>query len=90
MNEARQSGTEGMAEGMPDGMTSEPKDEAGSVHAAERETFDRSMRDFAEGATALAAASLRLQMVMLEEMREMLGDMSAMAGRTMRDEGKDD
>ena len=57
---------------------------------SEREVIDRSMRDFAEGATALAAASLRLQMMMLEQMREMLGDLSAMAERTMRDESKDD
>lgn len=63
--------------------------------ALERELLDRSMRDFAEGATALTAASLRLQMLILEQMREMLGDLSGMIDDAVKsgsgdDRGKDD
>ena len=48
------------------------------------------MREFAESATALSAASLRLQMMMLEQVREMLGDFSAAFGDANAQESKDD
>lgn len=54
---------------------------------ADRELFESSMREFAESATALAAASIRMQMMMLEQTREMIGAFDAMrAGGEARDE----
>ena len=77
-----------------DGEGRSPSWDAGAGNgvgeSGEREAFERSMRDFAEGATALAAASLRLQMMMLEQMREMAGDFSDALGEAMARESKDD
>jgi len=36
--------------------------------------FEQSMRQFADGATALTAASIRMQMMMLEQARGMMDD----------------
>lgn len=83
-------GRRGMSEGTPEGMASGMEDAAASAGTAGLETFDKSFRDFAEGATALTAASLRLQMLMLEQMREMLGDISLLAEGAMRGENEDD
>lgn len=69
---------------------SPPAGEADASADLEREMLDRSMRDFAEGATALTAASLRLQVIMLEQMREMLGDLSSMFGDAVRPDAGED
>lgn len=77
-------------------MTASAEDDRDPTHRqeqsfdAERGQFESSLRDFAEGASALAAASIRMQMMMLEQTREMFGAFSAMeaAART-RDDTKD-
>ncbi|MDT8343893.1 MAG: hypothetical protein RQ752_05635 [Thermohalobaculum sp.] len=53
--------------------------------APDREALQASMREFAESAGAVAAASLRLQMMMLEQAREMMDDVS---GLFAQDTGK--
>lgn len=78
--------TEGAANGGEPGAAAH----AGAPRLHEHEVFSESIRDFAEGATALTAASLRLQMMMLEQMREMLGDLSAMTTDAMNRESDDD
>lgn len=71
-----------------------PSPGAGEENAAtgdgQREAFDRSMRDFTEGATALAAAALRLEMMMLEEMRAMADDFAGAFGEAGVRGSKDD
>lgn len=39
-----------------------------------RALFEQSLRQFAEGATALTAAAIRMQMMMLEQARGMMDD----------------
>jgi len=59
-------------------------------NAAERGQIEVNMRDFAESASALAAASIRMQLMMLEQTREMFSAFSAMeAAANARDETKD-
>jgi hypothetical protein len=77
-------------------MTTEANDDTESTRrqddsfAAERGQIESSMREFAEGASALAAASIRMQMMMLEQTREMFSAFSAMeAAVNARDETKD-
>lgn len=65
-------------------------EENGAAAHGEREVFDRSMRDFTEGATALAAAALRLEMLMLEEMRAMADDFADTFGEAGGRASKDD
>lgn len=64
----------------------QPDDAPNATSAApDREALQASMRDFAESASAVAAASLRLQMMMLEQAREMIDDLS---GLFAQDTGK--
>ena len=77
-------------------MTTEAEDRAEAArgqadsYAAERGHIESSMRDFAESASALAAASIRMQLMMLEQTREMFSAFSAMeAAANARDETKD-
>lgn len=49
-------------------------DAAADSEANAKAAFEESMKQFAEGATALTAASIRMQMMMLEQAREMMGD----------------
>ncbi len=79
-----------MTQRAANGATPPGEGEDGASPRAEREAFERSMLDFAEGATALTAASLRLQMMMLEQVREMLGDFSEAAGEAMARQTEDD
>jgi hypothetical protein len=68
----------------------EPTEGQDAAYAAERGQIESSMRDFAESASALAAASLRMQLMMLEQTREMFSAFSAMeAAANARGETKD-
>lgn len=73
-------------------MMSEPSDDGispggAALSADDRAAIETSIRDFAEGASAMAAAAIRIQMMMLEQTREMLGEFDAMMGKAaMRDD----
>jgi len=51
-----------------------------TADAAAEAAFRESMQQFAEGATALTAASIRMQMMMLEQAREMMDDFAELFG----------
>ncbi|HSF94120.1 MAG TPA: hypothetical protein VLA52_03770 [Thermohalobaculum sp.] len=64
--------------------------DAAEGDAAVEAVFHGSLRQFAEGATALTAASIRLQMMMLEQARGMMGDMADVFGDAPPDRKPDD
>jgi len=68
----------------------EPTGRQDDSYSAERGQIEASMREFAESASALAAASIRMQLMMLEQTREMFSAFSAMeAAANARDEASD-
>ena len=60
-----------------DGGSRDETADAGGA-AADRDEMHATMLEFAESAPAMAAASIRMQMMMLEQTRAMLGDFTEM------------
>lgn len=74
-------------------MTSETEEGAGAprdgAESATHTEFEDSLRQFAEGATALTAASIRMQMMMLEQARGMMDDFATVMTEAAGDREKD-
>ena len=68
-----------MDEASENAGTSGP-DTAAASEADAKAAFEESVKQFADGATALTAASIRVQMMMLEQAREMMGDFAEAFG----------